>query len=482
MLVRVRSQRDSTGWRRWQQAALLSLFLAASAGLLCGLQPAAAAAPATDKAQLQYLRLDNKTDTLSANIQSATLAEILSQLAGMTHWLVFIEPDTTYTVSAKFKNKPMGDALRLLFGPLNFAVVPGSGGPSKLFVFRTSLQEATEEVKAKQPATATAIPDELIVKLKPGINPDELAKSLGAKVIGRIEGLNAYRLKFDNELAANTARDALSHNPAVDRVENNYTMELPTSAGNAPPGSTAGLTIQAKPLGNGNPVVVALIDTQIQALGNGLDKFMLKPISVAGDVTSSSSDPTHATTMFESLLMGLQALNQNDGGSTVKILPVDVFGSEHTANTFNIALGLYQASQNKPTPNMYTLSLSGYGDSQILREAVNNIIKNGSVLLAAAGNDPTTAATYPASYPGVIAVTAGDKQGNVANYANYGDFVKIVAPGTAVIQFGGQAYTVTGTSVSCAFTAGLAAAIAEKTGKPAAEVQAALAKMLPAKK
>ena len=38
--------------------------------------------------------------------------------------------------------------------------------------------------------------------LFPFIRPDELASLLGAKVVGRIDGLNAYRLRFEDELIA----------------------------------------------------------------------------------------------------------------------------------------------------------------------------------------------------------------------------------------------------------------------------------------
>ncbi|MGB9603776.1 MAG: S8 family serine peptidase, partial [Limisphaerales bacterium] len=67
-------------------------------------------------------------------------------------------------------------------------------------------------------------------------------------------------------------------------------------------------------------------------------------------------------------------------------------------------------------------------------------------------------------YPEVIAVTAGDRRGNIAQYANDGDFVDIVAPGTSIITFRGQAYLVSGTSASTAFASGLAAGLALEHG------------------
>ena len=65
--------------------------------------------------------------------------------------------------------------------------------------------------------------------------------------------------------------------------------------------------------------------------------------------------------------------------------------------------------------------------------------------------------TYPAAYPDVIAVTAGDRKGNIAPYANRGSFVDVIAPGTSVVQFDNQSYLVSGTSASTAYVSGTAA-------------------------
>ena len=74
------------------------------------------------------------------------------------------------------------------------------------------------------------IPDELIVKLKSGskTNINELAQMLGAKVIGRSDGLNSYRLKFESEDAANAARQTLASNSDIASTDSNYTVAQPT--------------------------------------------------------------------------------------------------------------------------------------------------------------------------------------------------------------------------------------------------------------
>ncbi|MEI6569407.1 MAG: hypothetical protein WCR20_22200, partial [Verrucomicrobiota bacterium] len=146
------------------------------------------------------------TNNVSAEISSTRIVPILRKIAAATGWKVFVEPGSDHAVTVKFKNLPPGEALRLLLGDLNFALVPSSNAPARLFVFKTSRGNATEFVppaKLSEAAKAKLIGNELIVRLKPGSNIDDLARLVGAKVVGRIDDLNAYRLRFENDTAAN---------------------------------------------------------------------------------------------------------------------------------------------------------------------------------------------------------------------------------------------------------------------------------------
>jgi subtilisin family serine protease len=104
------------------------------------------------------------------------------------------------------------------------------------------------------------------------------------------------------------------------------------------------------------------------------------------------------------------------------------------------------------------------------------------LFLAAAGNEPTTAPNYPAAYPEVLAVTAGTRSGQLASYANRGEFVDVVAPSSSIIQFGGKTYLVSGTSASTAYVSGLAAGMKSSTGASAAAITAKLVEVLGVKK
>src|SRR5262249_30984270 len=108
--------------------------------------------------------------------------------------------------------------------------------------------------------------------------------------------------------------------------------------------------------------------------------------------------------------------------------------------------------------NVVNLSLAGDENSPLLQRVVGIATDRGVLVLAAAGNMPGTAPTYPAADPGVIAVTASDpKSGGVAPWADSGSFVDAIAPGVNVVYLKDAAWLGTGTSFSTSWVTGWAA-------------------------
>lgn len=402
-------------------------------------------------------------DRVSADIQSAELIRVLEGIAQITGWHVFLESNTTLTVSTKFKDVPSGEALRLLFPNLNYALVPQTNGPSFLYVFRTTRQNARQQVQAGnlgpgKARDAKVIPNELIVRLKPGANIDEIAKRLGATVVGKIEGLNAYRLRFDDAAAAESARAALAGDPQVASVESNYVIDQPPPVAKldmANPPPPVKLTLNP-PENDPCHVVVGLVDTAVQPTGTDLDKFLKNSYSVAGKANLDSTVPSHGTSMYQDLLRGAESATKS-GGSSMQIISVDVYGSNPTTSSFDVAAGITVAINNGA--NVVNLSLGSPGDSAILHDVIAQAAQNGIPVFAAAGNDATSQPFYPAAYPEVISVAAGT-QGKLAPYSNYGDYIKLMVPGSAVVYFNNTPYVVSGTSTASALSTGIAAGAA----------------------
>jgi hypothetical protein len=421
------------------------------------------------------------TGRVDAEITSWKLPRLLQDLASVTGWHIYVEPGSRHEVSTKFNDRPVGDALRLLLGDLSFALVPQSGGPSRLYVFSTAMSEATQLVKPvekKIDPTAKPIPNELVVTVKPGTDIEELAKKLGAKVIGRSKEENTYRLQFDDATATEAARTQLREDPNVESVDNNYNMWRPDSSQGlqASNGGTPALEPKA-PDPDCNRPIIGLIDTAIQPTGTKLDEFLLPSLSVAGDAKLRPDQPSHGTSMFETVLRGLAV---NGRQTTAKILPVDVYGSSGTTTTFDVANGIVQAVN--AGANAVNMSLGSAGDSQFLHDVIKKSQKQGVLFFGAAGNEPTTAPSYPAAYPEVVAVTAGQRDGSIAPYANRGDFVDVAAPGSSIVTFNGQQWVVMGTSAATAFTTGLAASMIDCEKRSTAQIISSMQTLLPFKK
>jgi subtilisin family serine protease len=112
------------------------------------------------------------------------------------------------------------------------------------------------------------------------------------------------------------------------------------------------------------------------------------------------------------------------------------------------------------------LSLVG-PPNQALERVVGAMVKRGHLLVAAVGNDgPAAAPLYPASYPGVVGVTAISRNGEPLPEAARGPQVLFAAPGNNMISAapGDPPYRqVRGTSFAAPIVAGL---LAPKLARP----------------
>lgn len=400
-------------------------------------------------------------DRVSVDIHEEPLFPVLELVAHQTGWHIFVEPEAARMVDVKFSNLPSGEALKKMFGDLNFAFVPKTNGPSELYVFVTVQSNATRPIGAKAAVKASQpkrVPNQLIVKLKPGADINAIAKLVGAKVVGRDDKLGVYLLQFDDEAAMEAALSTLRNDSDVQDVDYNYYYDQPTQ-----PQSAANLTApQPKlTLDNSKPgdpcePVVAVIDTQVQSLGSQLDQFVLPAVSVVGNNLATPTTLTHGTAMVSTVLNAISQATQSSGGQTgIKVLPVVVYDSGEQTTTWNVALGVQAAVNNGAS--VLNMSLGGTGDSSVLDDIIQQAEAQGVVIYAAAGNQPVATPTYPAALPGVNAVTALSAPGQLASYANYGSFSSLALPGTSIVSQGGQTWVVQGTSSSTAYASGIAA-------------------------
>lgn len=102
-----------------------------------------------------------------------------------------------------------------------------------------------------------------------------------------------------------------------------------------------------------------------------------------------------------------------------------------------------------------------------LAQAVREARRKNIVVVASAGNDGFDGRlkkTYPASYPGVLAVASSDRNNERAAFSQSGDFIGVAAPGVDMVSTvpkGGQCVD-NGTSFSAPYAAGIAALLRAK--------------------
>ncbi len=164
-----------------------------------------------------------------------------------------------------------------------------------------------------------------------------------------------------------------------------------------------------------------------------------------------------------------------------RLYAADVYGSGPTGGSADAIIHAlaWMAQQRVGVIN---ISLVGPADLSV-GAAVHAMIARGALIVAPVGNDgPAAPPLYPASYPGVVAVTAVDANDHPLPEAGHAAHVEFAAPGSGVLaaQPGGGFAKVRGTSFAAPIVAGRLAVLMRSDapgegGKAVAEL-AAIAK------
>jgi hypothetical protein len=179
---------------------------------------------------------------------------------------------------------------------------------------------------------------------------------------------------------------------------------------------------------------------------------------------AGSPQPTGHGTAVASLLVGSQGPFRG-AASGARLFVADVYGGNRAAGSATSivrALGWLSSKH----PQVINISLVG-PPNRVVQRAIQIVQSRGIEVVAAVGNDgPAAPPQYPASYPGVIAVTAVDGGGRALPEAGKPTHLDFAAPGADMAAaLPSNGYTrVRGTS----FAAPLAAARLLVAGSPAA--------------
>jgi hypothetical protein len=170
--------------------------------------------------------------------------------------------------------------------------------------------------------------------------------------------------------------------------------------------------------------------------------------------------PDHGTAVA-ALLVGDPA-SDSFGGLVpgAALIAGSIFQRQANGSAVGNLFALLQALDWMAVQNLDALNLSlETGSNEILAKAVEQVLANGLVITAAAGNGGANASpAYPAALPGVIAVTAIGTSLEPYDYANHGDYIDFAAPGVELwtaVPGGGEIQS--GTSFAVPFLTAMAA-------------------------
>lgn len=312
-------------------------------------------------------------------------------------------------------------------------------------------------------ADAGALPGQRAVVFKDRAALEDFLKRAGDKVrvLDRLDALNALRLGVSDidELAALLGDQA---EPSLI-----YPVDVPQPGdASAQPGAVAlgaglldWLGVTGDNSGWGAGVRIAILDTGVVPSPAFASKISYL------DFVNSDGTPTqngHGTAVA-SMIIGQNALTPGVAPGA-EIVSVRIANDLGQSNSFLLAQGIVAAVD--AGAQLINISMGSFGDSSLVKNAIEYARQNGSQIIAATGNNGLERVSYPAANDGVIGVGAVDALGNHLDFSNSGSQVDISAPGYGLnaAWLNDKAASVSGTSFSSPIVTGAIAALMSQPG------------------
>lgn len=290
-----------------------------------------------------------------------------------------------------------------------------------------------------------------------------LTQLRGATIRRHLPDLNAEVVDLPEELSE-AALLALQQSGLYEFVERDYYARMAATTPNDP---YFGLQwhlaqIQAPQAWSvttgASSVSIAVIDTGVDTTHADLAGKLLPGwnfITNSNTVTDANGHGTAVSGVIAA------AANNSLGVAGVTwggmVMPLVVVDANEYASYSDIATAIqYAADRNVRVIN---ISAGGSSASALLQNAVDYAWNKGSVVFAAAMNNSGSAPYYPAACNHAVAVSATDDSDRLASFSNFGNWITLAAPGTAILSTavgGGDQYWY-GTSFSTPVAAGVAA-------------------------
>src|ERR1700730_12893642 len=178
----------------------------------------------------------------------------------------------------------------------------------------------------------------------------------------------------------------------------------------------------------GAGVVVAILDTGVAHVDD-LDQARLLPgrnfLDGSGNTADDNGHGTHVA--------GTVAQSTGNGRGTAgvareaELLPLKVLSASGGGDSAGISRAIRYAADRGA--RVINLSLGGGARSEAMASAVAYARRKGALVVCAAGNGGSRGGSFPAAYPGALAVSAVGPGGALAPYSSFGPEVRLAAPG-----------------------------------------------------
>ncbi|SEC35239.1 type VII secretion-associated serine protease mycosin [Streptomyces sp. TLI_105] len=235
----------------------------------------------------------------------------------------------------------------------------------------------------------------------------------------------------------------------------------------------------------GKGVRVAVIDTGVDDVNPQLrtavdakaGKDFLKPDKnnpSFGDEKRGKTDGTVDEVGHGTKVAGIIAARPRKGTGFVglapeaTIIPIRQNDEKNSGKSDTMAQAIDHAvAKGAQVINISQDTTQPLGPDSPMAKAVARAVEKNVVVVASAGNDGMDGArkkTYPAAFPGVLAVASSDRNNERAAFSQSGPMVGVAAPGVDIVSTvpGGGQCVDNGTSFSAPYVAGVAALLRAK--------------------
>ena len=203
-------------------------------------------------------------------------------------------------------------------------------------------------------------------------------------------------------------------------------------------------------------VLVAILDTGIDKNHEELSGQIVAEANLTDSLTPDDiyGHGTHVAGIIAAKDNGIGIIGV---APECRLLNVKVADDMGRCQTSALAEGIVWAVDSGA--NVINISIEIRESSPGLEEAIDYAWGQGSLIVAAAGNDGSESPVYPAYYENCIAVAATKQDDKLAPLSNHSDWVDVAAPGLDIYStlpensYGPK----TGTSFATAYVSGMAA-------------------------